>query len=137
MNLSNAIKNRRLFSIRAIRDWIEFNGGTTHIGVVCSYPGVQVPEHHIVDDAITLNISSKSCERLKFDEKNNQITFGARFNKVNFDIVIPAKAIFAIWERHTNVGEQYPVIFEDNMDPALKQEPETKAPAASHLKIVK
>ena len=132
MNLTTAVKNRRMFSIHSIHNWIEFNGGNTFLGVYAKYPGVEVPESYIKEDgSILLCIKSDACSDLFFDFENLIISFKARFNSISHDIVIPVFSIFSIWEKESSVGEQFGVaiVKDEKEDEDLKSK-------SSHLRIV-
>jgi stringent starvation protein B len=44
---------------------------------------------YVHQDVLTLNLAAGAITKLKFDEENNEITFGARFNGRHVDIAIP------------------------------------------------
>lgn len=137
------------YLLRAIFEWAEDNSLTPQVLVNAEFEGVEVPQPHIVDGQIVLNISSSAVRLHVMD--NECLSFSARFSGIEYDIYLPMDGIMAIFARENSQG----IFFEemgDGSDPdpdneskpvVKKTEPTPlKASAdvpkkASHLKVVK
>ncbi|GAA6137826.1 ClpXP protease specificity-enhancing factor [Arenicella sp. 4NH20-0111] len=136
------------YLLRAIFEWAEDNSLTPQVLVNAEYSGVEVPEAHIVDGQIVLNIGSSAVRLHVMD--NECLSFSARFSGVEYDIYLPMDAIMAIFARENSQG----IFFEDtgddsDPDPDKGSKPDVKkveptpiksgegAKKSSHLKVVK
>jgi len=132
--------------MRAIFEWAEDNGFTPQVLVNAQAEGVEVPEAHVVDGQIVLNISSSAVHLHVMD--NECISFSARFSGIEQDIFLPIDSILAIFARENSQGIFFEDIDDDD-DPEpsgptrLSTEPtklKTKTKPkrdTSHLKIIK
>ncbi len=135
------------YLLRAIFEWAEDNSFTAQVLVNAEADGVEVPEAHVVDGQIVLNISSSAVQLHVMD--NECISFSARFGGIEQDIFLPIDAVLAIFARENSQG----IFFEDMDDDSTDPEPSGPArnPAeptplktktkpkrdTSHLKIIK
>lgn len=137
------------YLLRAIFEWAEDNGFTAQVLVNSEMEGVEVPQAHVVDGQIVLNISSSAVRLHVMD--NECLSFSARFSGVEHDLYLPMGAILAIFARENSQG----IFFEetgDDTDPdpdkAPKSEPSKAKPTPlkakpesakkpSHLKVIK
>lgn len=136
------------YLLRAIFEWAEDNGFTPQVLVDADMESVEVPEAHVVDGQIVLNISSSAIQLHVMD--NQCLSFSARFSGVEQDIFLPMDSIMAIFARENSQG----IFFEDTDDEDLDPDPspgrpphkakptklETKTKPKkdkSHLKIIK
>ena len=55
-----ALSSSRPYLIRALYDWIVDGGEDPYVVVDCFYPGVEVPESHIKDGQIVLNLAPRA-----------------------------------------------------------------------------
>ena len=94
------------YLIRAIYEWIADNGCTPYISVDATFPGTDVPKQYIVDNTITLDISSEATHQLLID--NEAVTFKARFGGVGHDLYIPISAVVAIYAQENTQGMEFP-----------------------------
>ncbi len=92
----------RPYIFRAIHQWITDNGLTPYVLVNAEYPGASVPEQHIENGKIILNISPRAVSHWQLD--NDWITFSARFGGKSRDITIPVQAVLAIYARENGKG---------------------------------
>lgn len=116
-----------------MHEWMGDNGHTPHIVVDTAFDGVQVPEEHIKDGKIILNISHSAAHNLKLS--NAGVSFRARFGGVPFDVWVPVAAVLGIYARETGQG----MIFSRGSelpDPPQDDDDASKGGRA-HLKIVK
>jgi len=139
------------YLLRAIFEWAEDNGFTPQVLVNAELQGVEVPQAHVVDGQIVLNISSSAVRLHVMD--NECLSFSARFSGIEHDLYLPMEAIIAIFARENSQG----IFFEemgDGIDPdpdkapkplPKKVEPtplkgksdDAKTKKPSHLKVIK
>ncbi|HEY5654549.1 MAG TPA: ClpXP protease specificity-enhancing factor [Woeseiaceae bacterium] len=131
--MTEELRSKRPYLIRAMHEWMGDNGHTPHIVVDTAFDGVQVPEAHIKDGKIILNISHSAAHNLKLS--NAGVSFRARFGGVPFDVWVPVAAVLGIYARETGQG----MIFSRGSelpDPPQDGDDAVKGGRA-HLKIVK
>lgn len=97
-----AMSSSRPYLLRALLDWILDNNGTPHIVVDVSCPDVAVPQEHIRDGQIVLNIHPGAVQH--FELQNEYISFKARFQGQSRDIYVPMQAVSAIFARENGDG---------------------------------
>ena len=129
-----------------MHEWMGDNGYTPHLVVDARRQGVHVPEQHVQDGKIILNVSHSATRGLSLG--NEVVSFEARFGGVSQRLEIPVDAVLGIYARETGQG----MIFgEDDSPPpgsAPPTDPQSPAgPAApsgssravrkSKLKVVK
>ena len=132
--LSNPSRSKRPYLIRAMHEWMGDNSHTPHIVVDASVDGVSVPEEHVKDGKIILNISETAAHNLKLT--NDAVSFRARFSGVPFDVWVPMKSVLGIYARETGQG----MIFSHDTDTTEQkvEEPEIETTRSRpHLKVVK
>ncbi len=95
----------RPYLIRAMYDWITDNGLTPYISVNANYVGVQVPQEHVKEGYIVLNISPTACQGLHLD--NDRIVFTARFSGISKQIAVAPAAVFAIYAKENGRGMEF------------------------------
>jgi len=74
--------------------------------VDASQTGVAVPEQHVQDGRIILNVSYSATSRL--DLANDAISFDARFGGVPRSVRVPIAAVLGIYARETGEGLVFP-----------------------------
>jgi stringent starvation protein B len=87
-------------------------------------PGVAVPEQHVQDGRIILNISYSATSRL--DLANDAISFDARFGGVPRTVRVPVAAVLGIYARETGEGLVFPT--DEYTPPGDDPKPEPPAP---------
>jgi stringent starvation protein B len=110
--------------------------------VDAAQPGVAVPEQHVQEGRIILNVSYSATSRL--DLANDEISFDARFGGVPRTVRVPLGAVLGIYAKETGEGlvfptDEYGDSSGDGPD-AEPPSPETPAPPPSgrpSLKIVR
>lgn len=134
---SSATRSKRPYLVRAMHEWMGDNGHTPYIVVDATVDGVTVPEEHVRDGRIILNISQTAAHNLKL--QNGSVSFRARFGGVPFDVWVPISAVMGIYAKETGQG----MIFSHGADhpdppgggtPADDEEP---GRSRAHLKVVK
>ncbi len=124
-----------------MHEWMLDNGFTPHLVVDAKREGVRVPEAHVKDGKIILNVSPTATRALHLG--NDVVSFEARFGGVSQQLVVPIGAVLGIYARETGQG----MIFGEDDTPAPTPEggdepsPPQPAPAGggkrAKLKVVK
>ncbi len=102
MNMSTPMTSNQPYMLRAFYDWIVDNELTPYIVVDAHVPGTEVPQQHVKDGQIVLNVSPSACANLHMD--NQYLCFEARFGGVPMRINVPCRAILAIYARENGAG---------------------------------
>jgi len=106
-----------------MHEWMVDNGFTPHLVVDARRDGVRVPEAHVQDGKIVLNVSPTATRALSLG--NDFVTFEARFGGVAQQLVVPVGAVLGIYARETGQG----MIFSD--DDATPPTPTPAGPTPS------
>ena len=118
-----------------MHEWMGDNGHTPHIVIDASVDGVTVPEEHVKDGKIILNVSHSAAHNLKLT--NVAVSFRARFSGVPFDVWVPVPSVLGIYAKETGQG----MIFSQGGDqPEPPEDPENQDKTKggrSHLTLVK
>ena len=131
----------RPYIIRALYDWIVENDCTPYILVNAFEDGVEVPQEHVKDGQIILNISPVAVQDL--NQGNEGIDFEGRFAGIPKRVLVPMPAILGIYAKENGQG----MIF-DTDDPIPeppgpgtekkeKKESDKSKPGRPDLRIVK
>ena len=97
-----SLGSSRRYLVRALYDWIVDGDEEPYIIVDCLFPHVRVPERHIRDNQIILNIAPRAITQVEF--LDFELTFQTRFAGVPTSIVLPYGAISAIYGRESGLG---------------------------------
>lgn len=97
-----SMMSSRPYLVRAFNEWILDNGCTPYIVVDASVQGVQVPTEHVANGQIVLNITPGAVEGLLIG--NSVLEFSARFGGVPMQVVIPLRAVIAIYAKENGQG---------------------------------
>lgn len=101
--MTNAIITpTRPYLARAIYQWICDNQLTPYLVVDATQPHVQVPQQHIKDGQIVLNIAPHAVGQFNID--NDAIFFNARFGGIAQELYIPMAAVLGIYSRENGKG---------------------------------
>ena len=122
--------SNRPYLIRAINEWLLDSQCTPHLLVDTEAPGVDVPQEHIQEGKIVLNIGPHAVEGLRIS--NEEVTFLARFSGVSRLISLPVSAVLAIYAKENGRG----LMFNEADEP----EPDDSGPRPTSrpsLKVVK
>lgn len=136
------------YLIRALYEWCVDAGFTPHLSVVVG-PNVKVPRAFVRDGQIVLNIAPHAVREFVLD--NEAMSCQARFGGAAQSLYVPMEAIRAIYARENGQGMAFDVDAsvsegepEDSGESAeagvgVEAGPadEAKAPAKSHLRIIK
>ena len=88
--------------MRALYDWIVDGGEDPYVVVDCFYPGVEVPETHIKDGQIVLNLAPRALSGWNMADFG--IMFQTRFGGIPTEIILPYGAITAIYGKESGLG---------------------------------
>jgi stringent starvation protein B len=120
-----------------MHEWMLDNGFTPHLVVDAKRDGVRVPDGHVKDGKIVLNVSPTATRGLSLG--NDAVTFEARFGGVSQQLVIPVAAVLGIYARETGQG----MIFGEDDAPAAPPEGDEPSPPPAggskraKLKVIK
>jgi len=125
------------YLLRAFFDWIVDNGLTPYIVVNTKVAGVEVPQEHVKDGQIVLNVSPSACANFALDTQF--LSFQARFSGTPRRIFMPCHAVLAIYARENGAGTVFTYEQEDALTDAPASPTEAPAPAKGKpaLKVVK
>ena len=124
-------RSKRPYLIRAMHEWMGDNGHTPYIVVDANLEGVVVPEEHVKDGKIILNISHSAAHNLNL--QNASVSFRARFGGVPFDVFVPVKSVLGIYAKETGQG----MIFSHGASYPEPLEETEPVRDRTHLKVVK
>ena len=133
--MSASTTSQRPYLLRAMHEWMTDNGQTPHLVVDAAAPGVDVPEQHVADGKIVLNISYAAVRDLELG--NTDIRFEARFGGVPQQLLVPVSAVLGIYARETGRGMVFAT--EDQGDPEAAPAEQSPPPGGGrpNLKIIK
>ena len=100
------MKPQRPYLLRALYEWIVDSDEVPYVLVDATIPGVCVPEAHIKDNQIVLNLAPSAVRDLLIED--DVVTCGGRFSGQHFDLYLPMAAIRAIYARDTQLGMVFP-----------------------------
>lgn len=95
----------RPYLLRAFYEWLNDNDMTPHLVVNADIPGVQVPNEHVKDGQIVLNIAPGAIGNIEMS--NERVMFSARFGGKPFQLNIPMAAVVAIYARENGAGTMF------------------------------
>jgi len=85
-----------------MHEWMVDNGFTPHLVVDARNDAVNVPNEHVQDGKIVLNVSHSATHALQLG--NELVTFETRFGGVPRHLEIPMIAVLGIYARETGQG---------------------------------
>lgn len=97
-----AMTSSRPYMVRAIYEWIVDNDCTPYILVDAMSDGVRVPQQHVQNGQIVLNISPTAVASLVIG--NDWIEFSGRFAGVAQQILVPLQAVLGIYAKENGQG---------------------------------
>lgn len=138
-----AMSSNRPYLIRAMYEWIADNGLTPYLLADASVAGMQVPVQAAKDGRVVLNIAGRAVAQLELG--NEQIHFMARFSGVSQRVVVPVRAVLAIYAQENGQGMMLGEPSEGELEAELEGDTTSSAlpdddeprPRRSHLRVVK
>tara|TARA_R110000822_G_scaffold187752_23_gene326886 strand:+ start:1173 stop:1628 length:456 start_codon:yes stop_codon:yes gene_type:complete len=97
--------SNRPYLIRAFYDWIVDNECTPYMAVNAFFPGVEVPQEHVSDGQIVLNLVPRAITGLVMN--NTEISFSTRFGGVPREIRLPILSIMGIYAQENGQGMMF------------------------------
>lgn len=92
----------RPYLLRALNEWILDNNCTPHVVVDAGVTGVEVPQEHIKNGQIVLNINPSAVRGLEMN--NDALFFEARFSGQSRRIYVPIEAVTAVYAKENGQG---------------------------------
>ena len=90
------------YLVRAFYQWIIDSECTPYLLTDATHDDVVVPMEYVEDGEIVLNISPMAVKNL--DVSNREITFEARFSGNPMHVIVPIKAVLAIYANENGRG---------------------------------
>ena len=112
------MNSSRPYIIRALYDWILENQCTPYVLVDAFGEGVEVPQDHVKDGQIILNISPTAVQSVSIS--NEVVEFNGRFGGIPKKVFVPIKYILGIYAKENGQG----MIFESDELPDPPDPPE-------------
>lgn len=97
-----SMSSSRPYLVRALYEWILENGCTPYILVNAFLKGVEVPQEHVKDGQIILNISPSAVQNLLVH--NDALEFDGRFAGIPKRVMVPIVAIMGIYAKENGQG---------------------------------
>jgi stringent starvation protein B len=95
----------KYYLTKAAYDWAADNGFTPHVIVDATLPDVKVPERHIENGRIVLNVHPQAVQSFEFDQTG--LRFSARFSGSAQWVNVPLAAIVAVYARENGQGVSF------------------------------
>ena len=112
----------RPYIVRAIYEWIIENNCTPYILVNAFEDGVEVPQEHVRDGQIVLNISPVAVNDLQLG--NDCLDFEGRFAGIPKRVYVPISAVCGIYAKENGQG----MIFDPDVTPPEPSGPTDTGP---------
>ncbi len=105
MATNESMTPNKPYLIRALNEWIIDNQMTPFLLVDANVEGVEVPQQHIRDGKIILNIAPAAVQEIAIEDE--WIYFTARFSGQAFMINVPVNAVLAIYAKENGQGMMF------------------------------
>jgi stringent starvation protein B len=102
MATNESMTSNKPYLIRALNEWIIDNQMTPFLLVDVNIEGVEVPQQHIRDGKIILNIAPSAVQEIAIEDE--WIYFSARFSGQASMINVPVNAVLAIYAKENGRG---------------------------------
>ena len=96
------MKPRRPYLLRALYEWIVDSGEIPNVLIDAEIDGVVVPEEHVRDGQIVLNISPQAVRNLNLGD--DFVMCEGRFSGRSIELILPIISIRAIYCRDSGQG---------------------------------
>ena len=93
------------YLLDALYRWIVDNDCTPYVLVNAFASGVEVPQEHVKDGQIVLNIAPTAIANLQINREG--VSFSARFGGIPMDIYAPTVSILGIYARENGQGMMF------------------------------
>ena len=115
---SSKMSPSKPYLMNGLYQWIVDNRCTPYVLVDAFVSGVEVPQEHVRDGQIVLNIAPQAVMELVIDKRG--MRFNARFGGIPMDIWAPLHSILGIYAKENGQG----MMFDE--EPAPDDEPPKK-----------
>ncbi len=102
-----SMTSSRPYIIRALYEWIIENECTPYIVVNAFADAVEVPQEHVKDGQIVLNISPNAVQNLAIC--NESIDFDGRFSGIPKRVFVPVSSVMGIYAKENGQGMVFDV----------------------------
>jgi stringent starvation protein B len=92
----------RPYLMRGVYDWIVDNNLTPYLLVNAELAGVYVPQEHVSNGKIVLNIAPEAVQNM--DMMGEEVSFNARFHGKPMRVHVPLEAALALYARENGRG---------------------------------
>jgi stringent starvation protein B len=99
------MSSSRPFIVRALYDWILENNCTPYILINAYADHVEVPQEHVKDGQIILNISPAAVQALNIN--NEALEFEGRFAGIPKLVYVPIGAVMGIYAKENGQGMMF------------------------------
>ena len=96
------MKRRRPYLLRALYEWIVDSGEVPNVLVDAEVEGVVVPQEHVRDGQIVLNLSPQAVRNLSLG--NDYVMCEGRFSGRSVELILPIESVRAIYCRDSGQG---------------------------------
>lgn len=97
-----SMSSSRPYLVRALYEWILENECTPYILVNAFLNGVEVPQEHVKDGQIILNISPSAVQNLMVH--NHAVEFDGRFAGIPKRVLVPIAAVIGVYAKENGQG---------------------------------
>ncbi len=97
-----SMSSSRPYIVRALYDWIVGNDCTPYILVNAYGDDVEVPQEHVKDGQIILNISPAAVQNLLI--RSEAVDFDGRFAGIPKHVYVPIAAVMGIYAKENGQG---------------------------------
>ena len=121
------------YLIRSIYEWLIDNSLTPYLLVDADQPNSVLPTDFIDNGKIVLNIRPEAIQGLSLG--NDYVEFNARFHGKPMHIIVPTKAVLALYAKENGKGMVFDA--EEDNDETPPPETESKPQKKPQLKVIK
>ncbi|NOX50224.1 MAG: ClpXP protease specificity-enhancing factor [Gammaproteobacteria bacterium] len=100
------MKSQRPYLLRALYQWVVDCDEVPYVLVDASISGVQVPQQHVEDGQIVLNLGPNAVRDLVLGDEF--VMCSSRFDGMTFELVLPIESVKAIYCKDTGAGMVFP-----------------------------
>ena len=121
--------SHRPYLVRALYEWILDNNCTPYILVNALEQGVEVPQNHVKDGQIVLNISPTAVQGLLV--ANEGLEFHGRFGGIPTRVYVPSHAIMGVYAKENGQGMIFDFGGDTPPSPSAPSGDQTQGPGQS------
>ncbi|MEM7080219.1 MAG: ClpXP protease specificity-enhancing factor SspB [Pseudomonadota bacterium] len=100
------MKAQRPYLLRALYQWLLDSDEIPYVLIDAQVEGVQVPEEHIQDGQIVLNIGPSAVRDLVLEDQF--VMCSSRFSGRQFELILPMTSVRAIYGKDSGQGMVFP-----------------------------